>query len=107
MITKAIIESVESDGYHFKVRIPVYHKIAGVPGSTPYEELPDASCCVPPGIKPNYSIGDVVWITFENNQYSDPVIMGMLYNDKMMESTSTVKADSLTVEIDAHLPNTI
>lgn len=106
MIQKAIIESVESDGYHFKVRIPAMHKIAGVPGATSYEELPLALVCFAPGCKPNLSVGDVVYVGFENGQYSEPVILGMLLNDSSVESTASIQADSFNVSHNAELPST-
>lgn len=97
MVTKALIESIEPDGYHFKVRIPIFHKIENVIGATPYSELPIASCCIPPGIYPNFSIGDIVWVAFENGQCSDPVILGILYNDKAKKTTSA-NVDSINVD---------
>ena len=81
MITKAIIEQITDDGYHFRVRIPILHKIEDAPGATPFKELPIALMCYAPGCKPNLSVGDVVYVGFENNQYSEPVILGMLFNE--------------------------
>ena len=98
MITKAIIERVEEDGYSFKVRIPIYHKIKDVPGSTPFEELPIAPCCVPPGVTPNLSVGDIVWVAFADNQKSEPVILGVLYSEKNMGITSTINAETITAD---------
>lgn len=105
MITKAMIENVEPDGYHFRVRIPVFHKISGVPGSTPYEELPIAPCCVPPGLVPNYSAGDVVWVAFSDNQYSEPVIMGSLYNESSDELTSSLNTNVVQANAEVMLPD--
>ena len=104
MITKAIIESIESDGFHFKVRIPVLNKIEGVVGATPFNELPIALANCPPGINPNYSVGDVVFVGFEDNQYSQPVILGNLYNESYANRSSSVQSDSLNVSLDASLP---
>lgn len=105
MITKAIIETIEPDGYHFKVRIPVLHKIADVPGSTPKKELPKALVNYPPGVRPNFSVGDVVYVAFENNQYSEPVIIGALLNDSYTDKSSSIRADSLEALINVGLPD--
>lgn len=107
MIQKAIIESKESDGYHFKVRIPVMHKIEGVPGATSYEELPTALVCFAPGCIPNLNVGDVVYVGFENGQYSEPVILGMLLNDSSYSNSSaSIQADTFNVAVNADLPST-
>ena len=105
MITKAIIEKVENDGYHYKVRIPILHKIADAPGSTPFKELPIALVCYAPGCKPNLNVGDVVYVGFENNQYSEPVILGMLLNDSYKESSASIRADSIQASVNVNLPN--
>lgn len=95
MITKAIIEQIESDGYHAKVRIPIFHKIEDVPGSTPFKELPTALISYAPGIKPNFSVGDVVYVAFENDQYSEPVIIGALLNDNYEYNSGSIITDSI------------
>lgn len=105
MITKAIIESIESDGFHFKVRIPVLHKIDGAPGSTIFDDLPIALVNCPPGIIPNYSVGDVVFVGFEDNQYAEPVILGALYNETYVNKSSSLQADSINVSLNANLPD--
>ena len=105
MITKAIIESIESDGYHFKVRIPILHKIENAPGATPYKELPIAAVSFAPGCRPNLNVGDVVYVAFENDQYSSPVIIGMLLNDSYVNSSASIIADTLDAAINVNLPN--
>ena len=104
MITKAIIEQIEDDGYHYRVRIPVLHKIENAPGSTPFKELPIALVCYAPGCRPNLNVGDVVYVGFENNQYSDPVILGMLLNDTYKNSSASIIADSIDASINVNLP---
>ena len=88
MITKAIIEEMMTDGYHARIRIPTFHKINNVPGSTPFGELPKALINYAPGCKPNFSVGDVVYVAFENNQISEPVIIGALFKGEMDISCS-------------------
>jgi len=104
MITKAIIEKIESDGYHVKVRIPVLHKIDGAPGATAFEDLPTALICFTPGCKPNLSVGDIVYVGFENNQMSEPVVLGVLLNNNSINSSASINADSLNVNVNAVLP---
>lgn len=105
MITKAKVEQISPDGYHVKVRIPTLHKIEGAPGATPFEELPYALVCYAPGCKPNLTVGDIVYVGFENNQISEPVILGMLLNNTFTNSSTTINADSLNVNINAQLPD--
>ncbi len=88
MITKAIIEEMMYDGYRARIRIPIFHKIKDVPGSTPFNELPKALINYAPGCKPNFSVGDVVYVAFENNQASEPVIIGALFKGEMDISCS-------------------
>ncbi len=104
MITKAIIEQIYSDGYHYRVRIPILHKIENAPGATPFNELPIALVCFAPGCKPNLDVGDVVYVGFENNQYSEPVILGMLLNDSYKESSASIIADSINASVNATFP---
>lgn len=106
MITKAIIEQITDDGYHFRVRIPILHKIEDAPGATPFKELPIALMCYAPGCKPNLSVGDVVYVGFENNQYSEPVILGMLFNENYIESSASIRADSIDASVNVNLPST-
>lgn len=104
MITKAIIESIENNGYKARVRIPVYNKISGSPISTPTNELYIATICCIPGINPAYRKDDVVFVAFENNELSRPIIIGKLYTPQNLSSTSSLNVDSLDVGINCNLP---
>ena len=94
MITKGIVEEIITK-YEVRVRIPIYHKIKGVQGATPTKDLPIAHTCVMFGICPNYKVGDIVYVTFENNQLQNVVILGYLYNDKNVESYPDMTVNSL------------
>ena len=108
MITKAIVEEVGRDGYHLRVRIPIFHKIENAPGSTPFKELPMALINYSPGCKPNYSPGDIVYVGFENDQYSEPVIIGSLLNDSYENMNGSILTDSINdVSIDDILTNNV
>ena len=94
MITKGIVEEIITK-YEVRVRIPIYHKIKGVQGATPTKDLPIAHTCVMFGICPNYKVGDIVYVTFENNLLQNVVIIGYLYNDKNVESYPDMTVNSL------------
>lgn len=104
MITKAIIESTNINN-QYKIRIPKYHKLSGVTEASSYEQLPLASVCYFPGIIPNYAIGDVVYIDFENGDLSYPVILGKLLcdNNNLENSICDVTVRSLNVKVDSTL----
>ena len=106
MITRGIIEEVLDDGYHVRVRIPVYHKAEFSAFSTPFEELPIAPICTAPGILPAYKKGDVVFVGFENDETDNPVVLGPLYRSEDT-STSNIKSNSLEVNVNCNLPNDV
>lgn len=76
MITKAIVQSVS--GNSVIVRIPLYNKIGGAYNATPDKELYSATICVPQGQFPQLSRGSVVFVGFEDNEMSKPIILGHL-----------------------------
>ena len=95
MIQKAIVEAVLND-YQVKVRIPKYDKMSYDGAS--YEELSTAIICSTPGTLVNYSAGDVVLVSFENDEISKPVVLGLLYTDKTTESS--VKLPEVSDKLD-------
>lgn len=94
MIQKAIIEAIEND-YQVKVRIPKYDKMSY--DGAGYDELSTGIICSTPGTLVNYSVGDVVLVSFENDEISKPVVLGLLYTDKATESS--VKLPSVSTEL--------
>lgn len=94
MIQKAIIEAIEND-YQVKVRIPKYDKMSY--DGAGYDELSTGIICSTPGTLVNYSVGDVVLVSFENDEISKPVVLGLLYTDKATESS--VKLPSISTEL--------
>ena len=100
---KAIIESNSLDN-QYRVRIPKYHKLRGVSTATPTESLPYATICCQPGIVPSYEIGDIVYVDFENDNISYPVIFGKLLRQEDTQlSWSDIKTRSLKVDVDTTL----
>ena len=104
-MVKAFIESIEDNGYSYKIRIPIYHRIENTPGAVPKDQLPIAPVCTMPGVSPSYQVGDIVWVDFENDELGTPVIIGLLYSKKNSESTIDIKCSSISVDSDASLPD--
>lgn len=99
---KAIVESTE--GTRVKVRIPELHKVSGAVGATPSNELPYATICTMPGCRPNLRPGDVVLVSFENDEYGTPIIMGMLFTDRDSSGIADLELGSLKVNVNVELP---
>lgn len=99
MVTKGIIEELQ--GYKALVRLPVYDDIYGSRYGTKKENLPSATYCSVANIQTPLSIGDVVYVAFEDNDMSKPVIIGHLYrkagqNAEVGLQLSTLSTDSTT-----------
>lgn len=106
MITKAIIKEISTlEDNHFTVYIPLLRK-ANAPESS---ATLDATLVCIPGVDNAYTVGDVVYVDFEENQNNKPVIIGKLYlgrsDPDSINTTMTLK--SLEVkEISALSSNT-
>ena len=91
MITKGIIiETINTkklsglSSNKYKVRIPLFES-AGV--STIY--VTDACLCYGSQLDLDIKVGDVVFISFEDNELDKPIILGKLYCDKNLQQDST------------------
>ena len=104
MLTKAIIVEIVTK-YQAKVRIPLYNKAQGTASATPDDSLPIATMCTLPGMYPNYQKGDVVWVGFEQNIFTQPVILGLLYRSNMGASTTDIIVNNITATSSATFPN--
>ena len=104
MITKGIIEGVDLKNYSVKVRLPVFDKIPGDPNATSYDALPPATICVPKGQYPQFNIGDIVFVGCENNNRSNPVILGMLFKNNIDKEIVKSVNQVLKVTDEAYLP---
>lgn len=102
MITKGIVEHI-IDKYSIKVRIPVYNKIEGVVGATPSKELSTASICTISHFDPNLSVGDIVFVGFEDNNTAKPIILGVLYKNLNSSSAGDLILNSLKVNVNTSL----
>ena len=83
---KAFIVAVEENGCRYRVRIPVIHKIKNTPGAVSDDKLPIATVCALKDALPYYQVGDVVWVSFENNELDTPVILGVLVTKSVLTS---------------------
>lgn len=103
MFTKAIILGKEPNTNKYSVRIPLLETAA-----SPNEYVSEAVLCAEDGVKNPYSIGDVVYVNFENDEIGKPVIVGKLSKDGLLgveetKSNASYTMDSLTVVNDVVL----
>lgn len=104
MITKAIVEKIY-DNYRIAVRIPIFDKVPNVDGATPTDQLGVATICTLPKASPNIMVGDTVFVAFENNDISQPVIIGYLYSENLPKAAQGLNLDSIEVSAVAKLPS--
>lgn len=108
MITKAyIISKTENNTY--RVRIPIFEsnnsqstELAEIAEDTPIYE---ASLSYNPGTIDSYKAGDVVYISFEDNDYDNVVIIGKLYQGNEAEIANYQAAQTLNVVGETELTN--
>lgn len=108
MITKAIVEEIISP-YSIRVRIPTLNAIQGAQNSTPTNELSAATICTIPNARNNVQVGDIVFVGFEDNDLSKPIILGHLYkeNSENKEYAGTLlelMLNSIAIQFSASLP---
>lgn len=102
MVTKGIVEQVLKNNT-VRVRLPVYDRpvIANVYNSL--NDLSIASICTLPNTRLNLQKGDIVFVTFEDNDFAKPVILGCLYSEYMSKSLPEITLNSLAVSVNTHL----
>lgn len=103
MLVKGIIEE-KVDIYSYRVRIPFLNKVEGDSNPTLTEDLSVAAISTIPGIHSIFEQGDVVFIDFENDDFSDPVILGLLDRTSDKTSYNNIDTTSLNVNLTANLP---
>ena len=106
MITKGIVEELK--GYQAKVRLPIYDGLANTKNATSNENLSYAAVCVTTNLNNSLNVGDIVYVSFEDNDKGKPVILGQLYKEEM-NTLADIKLNSaninqLTVNKNASLP---
>ena len=98
MIQKGKIEKV-IDRYTYKVRIPKYDKIQDDASGTDTEDLADGLVCITPGVNVSYALGDIVIVSFENDEISKPIILGLLYR----ENSNNIDSETSLISVDENL----
>lgn len=102
MVTKAEIQSIDFSGNTCEVRIPIFES-----SGTNIPAVTKATFAHTPGIYNSYKPGDVVWVGFDTNSYSDAVVLGKLYvgvADSSSDPRSALNIASLKVTDSAILP---
>lgn len=104
MITKAIIEQ-KIDEFQYKVRIPIFDRTSDSTYFTDTAELAIAVASVPKGITNTLEVNDIVFVGFEDNNIATPVILGQLYNEKLLKQHNLhIQARSIDIEESVNLP---
>lgn len=102
MLERAIIEQ-KVDDYHYRVRIPPFNKSTAAVGATPERELYVATLSVTPGVSPKFKPGTAVCVSFESNDLSAPVIVGLLFNSTFKKTEADATFASLDVSVNTTL----
>lgn len=106
MITKGIVEELK--GYQAKVRLPIYDGLANTKNATANENLSYATVCITTNLNNSLNVGDIVYVSFEDNDKGKPVILGQLYKEEM-NTLADIKLNSaninqLTINKNVSLP---
>lgn len=102
MLERAIIEQ-KVDDYHYRVRIPSFNKSLAAVGATPENELYVATLSVTPGVAPKFKPGTTVCVSFNSNDLSAPVIVGLLFMNTFRETEADAMFASLDVSVNTTL----
>ena len=105
MITKGIVEEVV-DKFKYRVRLPIFDRIPQSALSTKFDDLAIATACLPKGVADNIAVGDVVFVAFEDNNYTNPIVIGHLYREGLdtKEHGAIITARNLLVTEQTTLP---
>lgn len=101
MLLKAIVNYISDDGYTANITIPVLDGYGSYVKSNVHGR--EAIICSLPGCKPSYGAGDVVFVSFEEDETSKPVVLGTLYRQEQL-SQMDINATSLVVDVNSQLP---
>lgn len=103
MITKAIIKKLcTSEDNHFTVYVPLLRKA----NAEVSDGILQATMICIPGIDNTLKVNDVVYVSFEDNSYDKPIILGKLYISKedKKDITTTLTTKSIEVTEENKLP---
>lgn len=103
MITKAIVQYINSTGNRCIVRMPLFETASS---TSPVEV--EALVSITPGLFNNLVVGDVVFVAFEENALEKPIILGKLFRGAVNENEvqgGMGILDSLKVRSAASIPS--
>lgn len=100
MITKGIIKrtpssTLDKNNYKFDVRIPIFEEA----GSND-EYISQCCLCYNDDSAYTYNVGDVVYLSFENNDLDKPIIIGKLFCSKNIENENKYPVNKPVEETD-------
>ena len=94
MITKAIVKALPNiDNNKYTVYIPLLRNA----NDSETDAIFQATLAYIPGIYYSFSVGDVVFVSFEDNYYEKPVILGKLFVEKDKSVKTQVEVKTLKV----------
>lgn len=102
MITQAEIQAISQDLTECQVRIPLFESV--------YDNAPkiiNAKFMFQPGICNGYSVNDAVWVAFDRDMASLPVVLGKIYKgtqNVVTTANSALIGDSLIISNSASIP---
>jgi hypothetical protein len=105
MIVKGLIKTIDFSDNTCMVRLPIFETAA-----SQGEVVVKAVILIQPGLYNSYAEGDVVFVDFENNKLSRPIVIGKLYLGAIKEENAAKKGSltvsNLTASTSATLPVT-
>lgn len=103
MVTKGIIRTVPQSNENniYSVWLPFFDD----PMEDATEIVLDATLAEASGINGGYSVGDVVYCAFEDNNNSRPVIVGKLSSPDVENTGGQINGEYLTISHRANLPH--
>ena len=117
MITKAKILQLPKGAYtneqgdlvidnKFKIYVPIFCRAGETKDNSLGLSTMYATLCYNPGAENGYRVDDIVYISFENNQVGEPVIIGKLFLNNTQESNNSTYliGDELNISNNAKLP---
>ena len=101
MVTKGIvIELIEDKAI---VRLPIFDGIEGTQNATGKNNLSKATVCTLPNATNVLSVDDIVYVAFEDDDISKPVIIGHLKKERLTKTTPSLKLGELSTSSTTNL----
>lgn len=101
MVTKGIVvELIEDKAI---VRLPIFDGIEGTQNATGKNNLSKATVCTLPNATNVLSVDDIVYVAFEDDDISKPVIIGHLKKEGLTKTTPSLKLGELSTSSTTNL----